>query len=112
MAPPALKAELLKSDAGLICLSPDLDTPGFPSKIFDYVKAGLPSLYFGPSLEAYISILETSGVGINVCSCEGLDKTVVENLKVDIGKNAIQFREITCLTNSAVLRFLAITNPV
>lgn len=40
-------------DVGIISLHPELQTPGFPSKIFDYVNADLPIIFFGPDLPAY-----------------------------------------------------------
>lgn len=51
---------------GLISLNPRMDQPGFPSKTFDYLSAGLPILYFGRSLPAFTGQLERFGVGIDL----------------------------------------------
>lgn len=59
-----LSAELVSMDFGLISLHPDLGQPGFPSKVFDYVAAGLPVIYAGRSLPGFCEILETSGIGM------------------------------------------------
>lgn len=61
-----LTAEFDAMDFGLISLNPHLDQPGFPSKVFDYVAADLPVVYFGRTLEAFVSLLERTGVGVRI----------------------------------------------
>ena len=51
---------------GLISLNPKLDQPGFPSKTFDYMAAGLPVLYFGRPLPSFTQAMERCGVGLDI----------------------------------------------
>lgn len=105
-----LKFELLNNDFGLICLSKNLDTPGFPSKIFDYLKTGLPCFYYGPLLKSYISTIESTGVGINISNRENLDRKSLNKMIANMPENSIQFKRLTCLDNKAVLKFLSLLN--
>ena len=61
-----LLSELRSMDFGLISLNPRLDQPGFPSKVFDYVAADLPVIYFGRPLSAFVALLERTGVGMKL----------------------------------------------
>lgn len=61
-----LATEFSAMDFGLISLNPHLDQPGFPSKVFDYVAADLPVVYFGRPLNAFVSLLERTGVGVRI----------------------------------------------
>lgn len=63
-----LRAMLRKMHFGLISLNPKLDQPGFPSKVFDYMAAGLPVLYFGRPLPAFTQAIEMCGVGLDITS--------------------------------------------
>jgi hypothetical protein len=58
-----LIAALDQMDFGLISLHPGMGQPGFPSKVFDCVAAGLPVLYTGRALPAFEALLERTGVG-------------------------------------------------
>lgn len=58
-----LLAALDEMDFGLISLHPGMGQPGFPSKTFDYVAAGLPVIYTGRPLPAFAALLERTGVG-------------------------------------------------
>lgn len=58
-----LLAALDEMDFGLISLHPGMGQPGFPSKTFDYVAAGLPVIYNGRPLPAFAALLERTGVG-------------------------------------------------
>ena len=49
---------------GLICLSPKLDQPGYPSKTYDYLAAGLPLIYFGKGLPAFTTPLVDAGLAV------------------------------------------------
>lgn len=57
---------------GLISLNPQLDQPGFPSKTFDYLAAGIPILYFGRPLPSYVGLLEECGVGQDISNLSSL----------------------------------------
>jgi hypothetical protein len=58
-----LLAALDEMDFGLISLHPGMGQPGFPSKTFDYIAAGLPVIYTGRPLPAFTALLERTGVG-------------------------------------------------
>jgi len=58
-----LLAALDEMDFGLISLHPGMGQPGFPSKTFDYVAAGLPVIYTGRPLPAFAALLARTGVG-------------------------------------------------
>lgn len=67
----ALPRELLQEkldgmNFGLISLHPQFDQPGYPSKVFDYIAANLPVLYFGRPLPAFTKKIEDAGVGLVV----------------------------------------------
>jgi hypothetical protein len=57
---------------GLISLHHGLDQPGYPSKVFDYVAANLPIIYFGRHLPAFCETLTTTGIG-EVLNSENAD---------------------------------------
>lgn len=58
---------------GLISLHPQFDQPGYPSKIFDYIAANLPVLYFGRPLPAFTHNLQVSGIGAVIGGSDDLD---------------------------------------
>lgn len=64
---------LARMHFGLISLNPRLDQPGFPSKTFDYLAAGLPILYFGRPLPAFTGLLEGFGVGKDLTALERIE---------------------------------------
>lgn len=64
--PDQLRADLRTMHFGLISLSPGLDQPGFPSKVFEYVENGLPTLYYGRDLPSFQQLLRDSGVGAEI----------------------------------------------
>lgn len=69
----ALFATMKSCDFGLVSLSPGFDGPGFPSKTFAYLSAGLPCIYYGKPLPHYTSALQDSGVGFDIGpSCQPL----------------------------------------
>jgi hypothetical protein len=60
----ALQSALQKMHFGLICLSPQLDQPGYPSKTYDYLAAGLPIVYYGRALSAFTEPLVAAGLAV------------------------------------------------
>lgn len=58
-----LADSLAGMDLGLISLHPGMGQAGFPSKVFDYVAAGLPVIYTGRPLPAFCAMIERVGVG-------------------------------------------------
>ena len=69
----ALQADLRRMHFGLISLSPMLDQPGYPSKTFDYLAAGLPVLYFGRALPAFTAPLTEAGLGLIISDEEPIN---------------------------------------
>lgn len=61
-----LAIRLSQMHAGLISLSPTFSLPAFPSKLFSYLKSGVPILYHGPEDSDLSDIFESSGMGISV----------------------------------------------
>lgn len=59
----SLQEKLGEMNFGLISLHPKFDQPGYPSKVFDYIAANLPVLYFGRPLPAFTKVIEDAGVG-------------------------------------------------
>lgn len=55
---------LANMNFGLISLHPELDQPGYPSKVFDYIAANVPILYFGRPLDAFTDAIEESKIGV------------------------------------------------
>lgn len=65
--PPAeLQRAILACDCGLVSLARNFDGPGFPSKTFDYLQAGVPCLYHGKALSNYLRVMQDTGVGIDL----------------------------------------------
>jgi hypothetical protein len=62
----ALQTALQDMHFGLICLSAHMDQPGYPSKTYDYLAAGLPVLYFGRPLPAFTDPLKAAGLGVDL----------------------------------------------
>ena len=49
---------------GLVSINVSFEGPALPSKTFEYIKQGLPILYYGPNLKSYIEAIEDSKIGI------------------------------------------------
>lgn len=90
---PALRAEMAKCDAGLVALAMNFDGPGFPSKTYEYLAAGLPCVYFGKRLDHYTNALIQSGAGIviDVDAANILSLSNLRALKRDIAQAAKVF---------------------
>lgn len=73
-----LLAALGEMDLGLISLHPRMGQPGFPSKTFDYVAAGLPVIYTGRPLPAFSALLDRTGVGFTLSDAEIDWRTTME----------------------------------
>jgi hypothetical protein len=64
MVPQQVLVEKIREfDYGLICLNPSLETPGFPSKVFEYVNADIPVIYSGPVLRSFEALVCSTGIG-------------------------------------------------
>lgn len=72
-----LQARLRDMHFGLISLNPQLDQPGFPSKTFDYLAAGLPVLYFGRPLPGFTGPLASCGAGIDITPMAEIDPATI-----------------------------------
>ena len=68
-----LQARLSQMHFGLVSLHPRLDQPGFPSKTYDYLAAGLPVLYFGRPLPGFLRGLQECGVGVDITRSDRID---------------------------------------
>ena len=62
---PDLLLSLRSQDFGLASISEDFGQPGFPSKLADYVGAGIPSVYIGKKLPAFDQFLMQTGIGFS-----------------------------------------------
>lgn len=69
-SPSTLQNKIRNFDFGLVSLNPSMETPGFPSKVFEYVKADLPVIYTGPALPAFEELLTSTGVGVTLRDTE------------------------------------------
>lgn len=90
---PALRAEMAKCDVGLVALAMTFDGPGFPSKTYEYLAAGLPCIYFGKRLDHYTNALIQSGAGvvIGVDAANALSPSNLRALKRHIARSARVF---------------------
>jgi glycosyltransferase involved in cell wall biosynthesis len=87
-----LQKTLRKMHFGLISLHPQMDTPGYPSKTFDYVAAGVPLLYFGRKLPDYTRMLEGCGIGVDITELTNLDLSELYlKLAVKLKQGRLQF---------------------
>jgi hypothetical protein len=68
-----LQAALRRMHFGMISISPLLYQPGFPSKTFDYLAAGLPILYLGRPLPYFTKPLSDAGLCIALDGADGID---------------------------------------
>lgn len=62
---PNLLSCLGSHDFGLVSINEDFDQPGFPSKVSEYVTAGLPSVYIGKKLPAFETFIKQTGIGFS-----------------------------------------------
>jgi hypothetical protein len=99
-----LTTALAEMDFGLISLHPGLGQPGFPSKVFDYVAAGLPVVYSGRSLPAFEALLERTGVGISLGESSVDWLSAREKAASGILQAARAFELETCLTHESIER--------
>ena len=91
------------ADVGLISLNDGLDNPAFPSKVFDYVRHGLPIVYIGPNLSAYENII-TKHLGGCVLK-QGESVTFNDLIRNFSRQNKIEFVDAVCFTPSNALKF-------
>jgi hypothetical protein len=98
----ALLRELRDMDFGLISLHPGLGQPGFPSKVFDYVAAGLPVVYIGRPLHAFEQLLLRTGVGfvLGEASADWFDLRNAAHRRIPAA--VLAFRAETDLTHAAI----------
>lgn len=91
--PNSLKKVAEKADCGLVALEETFDGPGFPSKTFEYLNAGIPCIYHGKFLKHYIDALEGSGAGVDITnsSLTSLNKDNLTVLKTQISRNRVAF---------------------
>jgi hypothetical protein len=75
-----------------------MDQPGFPSKTFDYLAAGLPILYFGRGLPAYTSDIKKFSIGADITHSKTIDlKSMHDDIhsRFEIGRrNYIAYTEL------------------
>jgi len=95
---------------GLISLSPSFDAPAFPSKVFDYLVAGLPCLYHGPPMPDYVSLLKDHNVGLDITTTERLSLVDLDILVTNFSSNAQEYLDSVCLSPHSVASFLHILN--
>jgi glycosyltransferase involved in cell wall biosynthesis len=101
LKPEKLQARLRKMHFGLISLHPQLDQPGFPSKVFDIVTAGLPVLYYGRPLEGFTNLLQQTNVGRDITSDTTLDLVALHNsLSQTFEQARVKFYDSTKLRQS------------
>jgi hypothetical protein len=84
-------------DLGLVSLSKSFEGPAFPSKTFEYVLHGLPVVYHGPKLSAFLTMLESSGIGISLDKLDKLNSCIVSRLKVDFAEKRALLMSTVCL---------------
>lgn len=100
LTPIELKALYANVDVALVSLHPDLQTPGFPSKTFEYVGAGLAIIYFGPALYAYEKIVSTHLGGI-ILSQQTEPIRISEIFDRYTERNLVNFRDAVTFTDSS-----------
>lgn len=101
--------EMSKMHFGLISLHPEMDQPGFPSKTFDFVAAGLPVLFFGPSMPAFTDLLKTCGVGCEISDLVTFDLAVLHrSLTATFPEARDSFLEQTMLNPNRLRDILAL----
>lgn len=85
-----LQKHYIDCDFGLVSLSKYYDGPAFPSKTFEYIANGLPIIYCGPHLSAYVKLVQDSGIGIYLDEVEFIS---LHNLK-QLNENFIEARDL------------------
>ena len=105
----ALHQVAAECDCGLVALAKNFDGPGLPSKTFEYLKMGLPCLYYGKRLQYYLNVLEQSGAGTDIGShdLQNLDRGEILYLKQNIAVAAVKFSNAFELDPPALIAILA-----
>jgi hypothetical protein len=93
---------LCASDFGLVSLALGFEGPGFPSKTFEYVEAGLPALYFGPRLVDYLSMIESSGVGLDITTRTSLGFSECDAIRNEFAEKKLVFGSVACQTTESL----------
>jgi hypothetical protein len=107
LCPMGLEELYADVDVGLVSLQPAMETPGFPSKTFDYVRAALPIIYFGPRLDAYENII-SSHLGATILTKQTEPLKLDEIFARHSERNVIKFEEAVCFTESSKVALLKI----
>jgi len=106
--PPVELEELYtKADVALVSLHPALQTPGFPSKTFDYVKAGLPIVYFGPEFESYEKIV-SSRLGGLILTKQTMPFDIAELFELHSERDLTNFRNDVSFTENSQAALLGL----
>jgi len=94
-----LAARLNQFDAGLVSLDPSFPLPAFPSKMFSYVDAALPILFYGPERSAVHEFIADTGVGLSLGpqTAHPIDDNILA-LKDDFDEARRRFSATTDLT--------------
>ena len=95
-------------DFGLVSLAKGLEGPGFPSKTLDYVAMGLPIIYSGPSMKAYLNILYSTDIGVDLQRIEHVDSELASNLRLDYARKRDQFMDMVCINGNEIERIFAL----
>jgi hypothetical protein len=95
---------------GLISLNKKLEVPGFPSKIFENIGAGIPSLYYGPRLDDYIAMLSTSGLGLDMDQLDLLNIDIYFKLIDNFNLKVSDYNLKACVNDLVVDDFIKIIN--
>ncbi|WP_138515862.1 glycosyltransferase family 4 protein [Limnobacter alexandrii] len=83
---------------GLVSMNLSFAGPGLPSKTFEYIKQGLPILYYGPHLQSYIEAIEKSEIGIIITEHLILENTYIKKYQ-NITSEKISIFESTLKKN-------------
>ena len=91
--------ELLSSmHFGLVSLHPNFNSAAFPSKTHEYISCNIPIMYFGPRLQHYIKLIESTGVGYDITEVktDNLARTH-EKIAKNFESSRSKFIQKTCL---------------
>lgn len=109
--PVALGEAAAECHFGLVSLSPGLEGAGFPSKTFDYLAFGLPILYFGPRLAHFTSLLEGTGVGLDITAAREISRDRLLALSAGLEESRLRFISETALQPGRLAQRLARFGP-
>lgn len=91
VTPDEIHRSIAEADFGLVALATDFSLPSFPSKFFDYISAGIPVLYYGPTGTGVSIALQQYRLGWDITAKPAFDFESINILRANFSQERDRF---------------------